>query len=108
MPNETFPMEFPKCRQCGCESTAAQIAKEKLDSEGRLSPELLKRFPHMRYVVAPLIPIKLAKLVQPVCVVYYDNCAECGHERCTRIERQDPQIQMMKVNPDGSLSEPGS
>lgn len=103
MAESRFPMEFPTCRICGCEETVAKIAREVLREQGRLPVDA--KYPNLRRVPAPLIPIKSATLTQPHCIQYFDVCAKCGFERCTRVEWQDAPIKMMKVNPDGSTTE---
>jgi len=80
-PTPTFPMLFPKCRECGSRDTVTAIglAEEPSYPKGAFG-SIEKAF----------IPLQdLTKLSVPTVrgiLVHYDVCARCGTRRCTKAE----------------------
>ncbi len=82
-----FPMNFPKCNNCGSEKTVAKSAfDEEIENGNKLIPHLPIRCldQETRLLQDP----KTAKFVMPILVLFWDICAGCGMRRLTRVEKQ--------------------
>jgi len=89
--NKEFPLLFPKCPNCGCTETTAQLA---YDSEVVAKDRGPAAFASSEKRAVPLTDPMKAALVLPVLVEHYDTCANCGLRRCTKAEITQGKIGM--------------
>ena len=79
-----FPLTFA-CPGCGCEKTVSQLT----------NPEQAI-FTYMRRETLPLKDSRLAGLTVRTMVRYFDQCARCGMDHCTKVEIQNAPITAVK------------
>jgi len=78
----SFPIEFPKCPNCGSMDTVCRLACAD-------DPSIPKgTFLSLEKKIAPLQDFtKIATPTTKVLMSHYDTCAKCGLSRCTRVEK---------------------
>ncbi len=75
--------DFPNCPNCGSSETVAQLGTASLKALGKIPQEA---FVSLRQAIIPLEQPQLAGVMISCIVTYFDVCAGCGRERCTRSE----------------------
>lgn len=79
----SFPIDFPKCPNCGCKDTVSALACA-------AEPSIPKgTFTSLDKLVTPIQdPAKMSLPSIKAIVTHYDICAnpKCGLRRCTRAE----------------------
>jgi hypothetical protein len=82
---------FPLCINCGSDETISQIACAPLKESGKIPQDA---FTSLKQQMTPLeTPAKAIVSVQMI-TAYFDICAKCGQERCTRVQIVQMPIQM--------------
>ncbi len=101
---------FPRCPNCGSESTISELGCADLKERG-IIPKYEKT--RLRVETVPLQQPLMAGVTVPVIVTEFDVCANCGLERCVRSSLVQAPVQSavpptMKGNLAGFRSNGGS
>ncbi len=92
------PLMF-KCPKCGGVRTVSRIFT---DDELAARKMELPPFTALKQFAVPLVDAKLCIATVPVVCCYYDVCADCGTEYCTKVERGTiPLQQVTRMIPKG-------
>ena len=75
--------DFPKCPWCGSEEKISEKGCADAKEKGKISKE---SFTSLKREVIPVEQPMMAGVTVPCILTYYDVCAGCGRERCTRSE----------------------
>jgi hypothetical protein len=104
MPESRFPIEFPKCPNCGSTETVTELAVQEI--EKRTGVKRGGPFASFEKVLAPLVaPQKVTGVTLPMLLCHWDVCAGCGQRRCTKAEIIDAPITMAQP-PGGRQGRP--
>ena len=77
-----FPIEFPKCHNCGSKDTVCRQACEDESSIPKGT------FVSLEKRITPIQDFsKISTPTIRVLMRHYDTCAKCGLDRCTRVEK---------------------
>ena len=79
--NEKIIKDFPTCRICGSTETISGLATQEQKLKGKIP---LNAFTSGRKEVYPIEQPALAVMTLQCVLNFYDVCAGCGIERCTR------------------------
>jgi hypothetical protein len=81
MPDEKIIKDFPACPHCGSTETISGLATQEQKLKGKIP---LNAFTSGRKEVYPIEQPALAVMTLECVMNFYDVCAGCGMERCTR------------------------
>ena len=92
--------EFPKCPSCGSEEKVSELGCAPLKASGKIAQEV---FTVLDQKVVPIEQPLFAGVAVQCIVTFYDVCAKCGTQRCTRAAIVSAPVQMQGVpNPGGN------
>lgn len=83
-----LPITFPSCPNCGCGKKISSLAVQGGQKGDIPAFSFLKRDP------LPLEDPRKAVLTVRTLVTYYDICAKCGMEYCTKAEIVNVEIRV--------------
>ena len=92
-----FPIEFPKCPNCGCKDTVCRLACAD-------EPSIPKdTFVSLDKKITPIQDFtKISTPTTKILLRHYDTCAKCGLDYCTRVDKTtmptDTLMKMMGLN----------
>lgn len=89
-----WPIDFPKCPNCGCEMTVTWLACRELIEKGIIKEG---EFVSQRKLITPLVGAASVTLTMPALVTHYDICAKCGLDYCTRAEKAELPVTTQKL-----------
>ena len=93
-----FPIEFKKCPNCGSSDT---VCRQACENESSIPKDTFVSLEKRITPIQDFTKISLPTIT--VLVRHYDTCAECGLDRCTRVEKTtmpaDALMRMMGMNP---------
>jgi len=87
--------EFPKC-SCGCGDTISQLGCAPFKKSGKIPVDA---FTSLRQLVVPVEQPMLASVTVACIATFYDVCAKCGMERCTRAQLVQAPVQAQAQAP---------
>jgi hypothetical protein len=78
----SFPIEFPKCPNCGCKDTVGRLG---CAGEPSVSKDT---FVSLEKKITPVQDFtKISTPTTKILMRHYDTCSKCGLDYCTRVEK---------------------